>query len=106
WVKGEPARVWDLKTGQSIALKHPGNVPCAAFSPDGRRVVTGSSDGTARVWEAATGQPVGPLLRHPAAVFHVCFSGDGRRVATASWEGRARVWEVASGKPAGPPVPC
>ena len=39
-------------------------VNSAAFSPDGRFVVTASEDGTARVWEAATGKAIGEPLRH------------------------------------------
>ena len=35
----------------------------AAFSPDGKRIVTASSDKTARIWDAATGQPIGEPLR-------------------------------------------
>ena len=37
----------------------------AAFSPDGKRIVTASSDKTARVWDAATGQPIGEPLKGP-----------------------------------------
>ena len=40
----------------------------AAFSPDGKFVVTASVDGTARVWEAATGKPIGEPLRHEKEV--------------------------------------
>ena len=36
-----------------------------AFSPDGKTVLTGSDDKTARLWDAATGQPVGPPLAAP-----------------------------------------
>jgi hypothetical protein len=46
------ARLWDADAHGSIAvLGHPERVLSAAFSPDGKRVVTGSSDGTARLWD-------------------------------------------------------
>ncbi len=45
-------------------LFHEGAVVDAAFSPDGRRIVTASEDQTARVWDAATGQPVTPPMKH------------------------------------------
>ena len=56
----------------------------AAFSPDGRFVVTASLDGTARFWEAATGKAIGEPLRHESAVLSAAFSPDGRFVVTAS----------------------
>src|SRR5262249_49639851 len=50
-------RVWDADTGQPIptSLKHEGAVFHAAFSPDGRRIVTASDDRTARVWASPIG---------------------------------------------------
>ena len=54
-----------------------------AFSPDGARVATGSGDGSARVFDAATGAEIS-RLDHERAVYAVAFSPDGTRVATGS----------------------
>jgi hypothetical protein len=78
---------------------HQGPVILAEFSPDGGRIVTACRDGTARVWDAASGQPVTPPLKHNSAVHHATFSPDGRRVVTASDDGTARVWDAISGQP-------
>ncbi len=83
---------------------HRSTVRMAAFSPDGRRVVTASDDHTARVWDAATGAPVTPPLEHQGAVWAAAFSPDGARVVTASADHTARVWDAATGAPVTPPL--
>ena len=64
-----------------------------AFSPDGSRVVTGSQDSTLRLWEAATGRPIGePLDGHTEGVTAVAYSPDGSRVASSSTDDTVRIW--------------
>jgi WD40 repeat protein len=75
---------------------HAGPVRSAAFDPNGRRVVTAGQDGTARVWDAATGRQV-LVLRHRGPVLQASFSPDGRLILTASADGTARLWDAADG---------
>jgi WD40 repeat protein len=81
----------------SAILRHEGDVVAASFSPDGKHVVTASADGTARLWDAATGKSWGRLFVHTDAVNSASFSPDGR-VVTASSDGMARLWDTATGK--------
>jgi WD40 repeat protein len=73
-------------------------VTSAAFSPDGRTIVTASSDHTARLWDAATGKETAVLRGHRDAVSLADFSADGRSVVTVSDDRTARVWDVATGR--------
>jgi WD40 repeat protein len=64
---------------------HTDAVYCAAFSPDGKYIVSGSLDYTVLIWDAQTGNHVlGPLKRHARAVECVAFSPDGRQIASGS----------------------
>jgi hypothetical protein len=75
------------------------------FSPDGRRLVSGSWDNTLRLWDAATGKPIGPPLQgHTNSVLSVAFSPDGRRIVSGSVDNTLRLWDAATGKPIGPPL--
>jgi WD40 repeat protein len=56
----------------------------AAFGPDGGRMVTASEDGTARIWDAATGREVTVLRVHETCMLSAAFSPDGARIVTAS----------------------
>lgn len=77
---------------------HTGRIESASFSPDCRRVVTASTDGTARVWDAITGRELAQLKGHVGAVLTASFSADGRRIVTGSADSTSRVWDAASGK--------
>ena len=58
-------------------MKHTGPVNVITFDPSGERAATGSDDGTARVWNARTGEPVGQPMHHQGAVRDVAFDPTG-----------------------------
>ena len=70
----------------------------AAFSPDGRRIVTASVDQTARIWDAATARQLAVLSGHGDDVYSAAFSPDGRRIVTASEDQTARIWDAATAR--------
>jgi WD40 repeat protein len=70
----------------------------AAFSPEGRRLLTTSDDGTACVWDLAGGAALARFTDHHAPVQHGAFSPDGSRVVTAGDDHAARVWDAATGR--------
>lgn len=59
---------------------HTGVAPSLRFSPDGKRIVSGSEDGSARIWDAVTGQTLRIITNRNALVNSVAFSTDGKRV--------------------------
>ena len=77
---------------------HTDSVDGVAFSPDGRLLATASTDGTARLWDPATGEHRRTLTGHTSYVSGVAFSPDGRLLATASSDGTARLWDPATGE--------
>jgi WD40 repeat protein/tetratricopeptide (TPR) repeat protein len=81
-----------------LGPQHPKPVRAIAFSPDGRRAVSGSDGGTLKIWDTATGQEQVPLAGHPKSVSAVAFRPDGRAVASASWDGTVKVWDAATGQ--------
>src|SRR5207248_2542937 len=75
-------------------LFHPaGGVSRAAFSPDGRMVLTGGTEGVARLWDVKTGKVLGPAPGREG-VLAVAFSPDGRRLAAAGRHGRIALWDT------------
>jgi WD40 repeat protein/serine/threonine protein kinase len=77
---------------------HEGPILFAAYSPDGRFMVTTSADGTAQVWDAQSGVRACPPLRHEKPVVHAAFSPTQPFLVTASWDHTARIWDLASGR--------
>ncbi|MGO8931973.1 MAG: protein kinase domain-containing protein, partial [Limisphaerales bacterium] len=90
---------WQPKT--HLALKtlrgHLDAVKSVAFSPDGQRIVTGSDDQTAKVWDMASGTNLLTLKGHNGRIWSVAFSPNGQRIVTGSEDQTAKVWDAASG---------
>jgi WD40 repeat protein len=80
-----------------ILRGHEDTVWDAAFSPDGKYVVTASDDHTARVWDALTGQAVAVLRGHEDSG-SAAFSPDGKYVVMNDGDHTARVWEALTGQ--------
>ena len=70
------AQLWDAATFKPLgqAMTDDTRILAAAFSPDGRTVISGLPDGTARLWDAVTGKPTGFPMKHDAEVWAVAFS--------------------------------
>jgi WD40 repeat protein len=105
WASGKDLalRLWDLTSGKQIRpqirpfVGHTGLVWCLAFSPDGRRALSGSMDHTVRLWDVTTGLQVG-CFSHNSLVMGVCFSPDGRWGVSSTENGDIVLWELETGQ--------
>jgi flagellar biosynthesis GTPase FlhF len=82
-----------------LTLKgHKGSVRAASFSVDGTLIVTGSSDDTAKVWDAKSGAELRTLKGHTDELTAASFSADGTHIVTGSADHTAKVWDAKTGK--------
>jgi len=98
-VGGSEARLWDAGSHQEkMSFSPHGAVASADFSPDGKHIVTGSWDNSARIWNVNSGKAVLKLAaEHKGYVNSVVFSPDGKRILTASDDGTAKLWDAKTG---------
>jgi len=77
---------------------HRQRINSVAFAPDGRAIATASGDGTAKLWDAETGQCVATLTGHDGCVNSACFFPDGRALLTAANDCTAKLWDLETGQ--------
>jgi WD40 repeat protein len=86
-----------LQSRLRLFIQHEGPTTSVSWSPDGKRLLTASKDGTARVWAAASGEP---LLRldHKGPVKFASWSPDGSQILTSLAESETlMMWDGSSG---------
>ena len=103
-----PQAVFRVRAVTRSAASIPGHgaaILAAAFSPrSSARLVTGSGDHTARVWDTETGTPLHTLAGHSSWVLVVAWAPDDSMVATGGMDGAVRLFDPATGKALGPPL--
>ncbi len=105
-VQGSVIRLYEFASGKLVALLkgHKSEVLGLAFSPDGSKLISGSGDSTAIIWDipAPPRKLVPKLLywleEHKDFIYAVGFSPDGSRAVTGSYDHDLRLWRVADGK--------
>jgi len=99
---GDPLPTGALDRLGTVRFRTGGRILCAAYSPDGKLLVTGNGDDPVRLWEAATGKELRQLKE--TWVYAVAFSRDGSTLATGGGFKTVRLWNVQTGQPLGPPL--
>jgi WD40 repeat protein len=96
-------KLWDLSTGNEIPMHGQLELRarCVAFSPDGKTIATGSSDGLIKLWDVSTGEEETILRGRPTAgerlpppVTSVVFAPDGKTLYSADTAGVIKAWQV------------
>jgi WD40 repeat protein len=97
WIQLKPKVQAHWNAALQTLEGHTGSVRSVAFSPNSKQVVSGSSDQTVRLWDAATGAPLQMLEGHTDSVYCVAFSPDGKQVVSESGDQTVRLWDAATG---------
>jgi WD40 repeat protein len=75
--------VWDIESGKQIGedwRDEGAGMNAIALSPDGKKVLSGSTDGAVRLWDIDTAKVIAKWTGHTAGVIFLCWGRDGQRV--------------------------
>ena len=77
---------------------HSSWVNSVAYSPDGTKIISGSTDGTVKIWDANTGQCLKTLEGHSYSVNSVAYSPDGTKIISCSEDKTIKIWNANTGQ--------
>ena len=90
-------RLWEIE-GTELSrgfVGHKGEVWAAAYSPDGKSIVSGGADKLVHIWDAASGKERRTLPGHASAVTCVLYSHDGKSILSCSGDKTLKLWNAA-----------
>jgi len=94
--------IWNLygkyRIGNNLYANGYINFYSAAFSPDGKWIIAGSSDGRISLYDVSTGDEIRKFPGHDIAVYSVAFSPDGKQVISGSGDQTVKLWDTATGR--------
>jgi WD40 repeat protein/serine/threonine protein kinase len=86
------------KSRPLLNIPHSDVLWCAAFSPDGTKVATGTDDRVLRIWNSTDGSLLKSLYGHDFIISGVTFSPSGKTLVSCAYDGSSRLWDVESGQ--------
>jgi WD40 repeat protein len=87
-----------LRVIGNLRLRHAREINAVAYSPDGTKLATASTDGTIKIWDLGNGHELFTFMGHSEKVRCLAWSGDGRTMASAGSEKQILVWDPKTGK--------
>jgi WD40 repeat protein/serine/threonine protein kinase len=101
---GGVVRVFDVRTGEALLQlrsglhEHDAMPTCAAWSPDGRRLIAGNLDGGLQIWDTESGRELKQVRLFTSWVTSLAWRGDGSRIAAASLVPGVKIWSADTGE--------
>jgi WD40 repeat protein len=92
-------RTWSMSTASVRGTRFAGHeswVTSLVLTPDGKKLISGSWDGTVRVWDVDTGKADPILESHKSKIYSVAVSRDGKRAASGGGNGEVYLWDLES----------
>jgi WD40 repeat protein len=97
-------KIWDGKTfGLVTTLKGYAAAQCMAWTADGKRLISGSTDSIV-IWNTSTWKQLVVSTGHMRPIHAISISPNERILASASWDRTARLWNIENGQPIGSPL--